>query len=166
MTPEELDSVCDLVHDLCGIALDSSKDYLIESRLTSLLDQKQIPTFADLVRTARGPQGHALQTEIINSITTQETLFFRDNNPFDAVRFKAIPELIDEKSKYFNPKKLRIWSAACSTGQEPYSLAMTLMETIPDIHSWDISITATDIHTKHWQKQVEGGFLSMKYLVG
>ncbi|PHS18706.1 MAG: chemotaxis protein CheR [Blastopirellula sp.] len=158
MTPEELDLVCDLVHDLCGIALDNSKDYLIESRLSRLLDQVQTPTYTDLVRHARGPQGLSLQKEIINSITTQETLFFRDSNPFDAVRFKALPELIDEKSKSFNPKRLRIWSAACSTGQEPYSLAMTLIETIPDIHSWDVSITATDISNEALAKASRGWF--------
>jgi chemotaxis protein methyltransferase CheR len=86
-----------------------------------------------------------LKNQVIDAITTNETLFFRDTTPFDALKHKAIPELIDAKAGSMYPKRLRIWSAACSTGQEAYSLAMTLCELLPDPMSWDINIHGTDI---------------------
>jgi chemotaxis protein methyltransferase CheR len=86
-----------------------------------------------------------LQQKIIDAITTQETLFFRDSSPFDVLQNKILPELIDACAKNNGPKRLRLWSAACSTGQEPYSLAMVLRETIPHVASWNLSILATDI---------------------
>ena len=76
---------------------------------------------------------------------TRRTSRFRDGALFDAFQFKVAPESIDARGRLGTPKKLRIWSAACSTGQEPYGLAMILSEMIPDIATWDIQITATDI---------------------
>jgi len=86
-----------------------------------------------------------LRVDIINAITTNETLFFRDVSPFQGLKYKIIPELIDAKQKSATPKKIRIWSAACSTGQEPYSIAMMLSDMLPDIMQWDIHILGTDI---------------------
>ena len=86
-----------------------------------------------------------LQNKIVDAITTNETLFFRDSSPFDALQNKVIPETIDGKAGSLFPKRLRIWSAACSTGQEPYSIAMMLSEMLPDVHVWDINILGTDI---------------------
>ena len=96
-------------------------------------------------------------------------MFFRDTSPYEALKHKTMPELIDAKEKTANPKRNRIWPAACSTGQEPYSIAMTLHELIPDIDSWDISITATDIsdaaiakasRSRYGQHEVERGLPS------
>lgn len=144
MTPQDIDAVCGLVHDLCGIALDSSKDYLIESRLAELMKREGCANYVEFAQRARSSLGD-LKKEVINAITTRETLFFRDKSPFEALMHKAIPELVDEKSKHAYDRRIRIWSAACSTGQEPYSIAMTLMETLPDYRNWNISILATDI---------------------
>ena len=71
------------------------------------------------------------QNQIIDAITTQETLFFRDESPFDALQHKVLPDLIDRRAGTAYPRRLRVWSAGCSTGQEPYSIAMTLCEAIP-----------------------------------
>ena len=143
VTPQELPAVAKLVRDLCGVVLDETKGYLIDSRLAEIATAAACADFGDFCQKARSDM--TLQNRIIDAITTQETLFFRDNSPFEALKQKAIPETIDIKASSPFPKRLRIWSAACSTGQEPYSIAMTLAEIIPDIANWDINILATDI---------------------
>ncbi len=143
LTTRDIDAVCKLVDELCGIYLDTSKTYLIENRLGELARQLQCDTYTDLVDKVRFDQ--SLKTQVVDAITTNETLFFRDNSPFEALKHKAIPESIDAKAGSVFPRRLRLWSAACSTGQEVYSIAMTLHELIPDIHSWDVSILGTDI---------------------
>lgn len=145
VTTEDITFVSRLVDELCGVVLDNSKAYLIESRLSELARNTGCASYRDLCMRARVSSDRALQGKIIDAITTQETLFFRDNSPFEALQHKALPELFDRKAKTPFPKRLRIWSAACSTGQEPYSLGMTLCELIPNILSWDINILATDI---------------------
>lgn len=145
LNPADIDAITGLVNDLCGIALDHTKSYLIESRLSQLLQRENCKSYVELARKAKQITQTALQTEIINAITTNETLFFRDRAPFDALQHKILPEIIDNRAHGAFPKRLRIWSAACSTGQEPYSIAMTIREMIPDAHQWDINILATDI---------------------
>lgn len=145
LSSQEVAQVSSLVMDLCGILLDESKGYLIESRLAPLATEFGCASYGDLVNKARTQRDKQLLTRIIDAITTNETLFFRDGSPFEALRHKALPELIDAKAKTAYPKRLRIWSAACSTGQEVYSLAMTLHELIPGIHGWDVQILGTDI---------------------
>lgn len=145
ITPEEMKTISRLVDDLCGVVLDESKGYLIESRLSQVAEEAGCKTFSELYYKARYDGNEALVEQIIDSITTNETLFFRDTSPFDALQHKAVPELLDAKAKTPFPKRLRIWSAACSTGQEPYSIAMVLYELLGDLTEWDIQITATDI---------------------
>lgn len=143
--PEEIPLVARLVDELCGIVLDGSKGYLIENRLLALAEELRAANFSDFCRKVRAAADPTLRLRIIDAITTQETLFFRDASPFDALRHKVLPELIDAKSHTVFPKRLRIWSAGCSTGQEPYSLAMLLWELLGDPFLWDVSILATDI---------------------
>lgn len=145
VTPEDIAVISRLVNDLCGIVLDETKGYLIESRLSDIATREGCGTFTELYCKARYDTNGPLQKSIIDAITTNETLFFRDTSPFEALQHKALPEMIDVKAATPTPKRLRIWSAACSTGQEPYSMAMVLRELLPDIDTWDISITATDI---------------------
>jgi chemotaxis protein methyltransferase CheR len=145
LAPGDVDAICGLVIDLCGVYLDESKAYLIEARLGDLASRAGCTSYADLARRVRLANDAQLRNGIINAITTNETLFFRDTSPFEALRHKALPEMIDAKSKTAFPKRLRIWSAACSTGQEPYSIAMLLRDLIPDVDTWDIKIHATDI---------------------
>ncbi|MBN1852237.1 MAG: protein-glutamate O-methyltransferase CheR [Pirellulales bacterium] len=139
----EIPAIAQLVRELCGVALDKTKAYLIDSRLGCLVEEYGFPSFADFCRAARADQ--ILKNKIIDAITTQETLFFRDKSPFEALQHKMIPELIDFKAGTIHSKRIRIWSAACSTGQETYSIAMVLCELLPDIASWDINILGTDI---------------------
>lgn len=143
VAPEEIPAVAKLVDGLCGVVLDETKGYLIDSRLGSIAEAAGCANFTEFCRKAGFD--HALQNQIIDAITTQETLFFRDTSPFEVLQHKAIPELIDAKVHTAFPKRLRIWSSAASTGQEAYSIAMTLWEMIPDVLSWDINILGTDI---------------------
>lgn len=145
ITAEELHIMSMFIYDLCGIKLDETKSYLLESRLSSVAEEAGCKDFSELYCKARYDGEQELRDKIVDAITTNETLFFRDTSPYEALQHKSIPELIDSKSNSLNPKRIRIWSAACSTGQEPYSIAMVLNELIPDIYSWDIQILATDI---------------------
>ncbi len=141
--PEEISAIAWLVNDICGVVLDETKGYLIDSRLGNLAVEAGCNSFAELPGKARDDP--ALQRQIIDAIATQETLFFRDSTPFEALKHKALPEAIDANFNTPFPQRLRIWSAASSTGQEPYSIAMTVCEMLPDAHLWDVNILATDI---------------------
>lgn len=142
-TEKDITAICDLVDELCGIYLDSSKDYLIEGRLAKLVHQSGATDYVDFAKKAR--RTPKIKADVIDAITTNETLWFRDSTPFDALRFKIIPELIDAKADSPFPKRFRVWSAASSTGQEAYSIAMAFADVIPDLDKWDLQIYGTDI---------------------
>jgi chemotaxis protein methyltransferase CheR len=133
-----------IVHDLCGLVLDASKGYLIESRLRGIAQAAGCANFSDLATRARAGN-RTIQNAIVDAITTQETLFFRDDSPFATLQHKVLPDLIDAKTGTPGARRLRVLSAACSTGQEPYSIAMTLCETVPDIAIWNVNVLGVDI---------------------
>ena len=160
LTSADIDAVCGLVHDLCGIYLDDSKAYLIKSRLADLVQSNGCSTYVDLVTKARQVGGKQLTNEIVDAISTNETLFFRDGSPFEAFQHKVLPELIDSKVGSVFSNRLRIWSAACSSGQEPYSIAMTLSELLPNINDWDVQILASDVSDQAVKKASRGWFSS------
>lgn len=141
----DITELTDLIAELCGVYLDDSKGYLLDSRLKKIAARLDCATAAEFVARARRSENRELRQEIIDAITTNETLFFRDDSPFKALRYKILPETIDRVYRNNMPRRLRIWSAACSTGQEAYSLAMVLHDVVPDIGTWDIQILATDI---------------------
>lgn len=158
VTPDEFKVLVRLVDDLCGVVLDDSKAYLIESRLSKVAEEAGCKNFSELYYKARYETNKVVQNKIIDAITTHETLFFRDTSPFEALQHKVLPELFDAKTKTVLPKRIRIWSAACSTGQEPYSIGMILHELLPDIATWDIRITGTDISDAAIQQASIGRF--------
>jgi chemotaxis protein methyltransferase CheR len=144
-TPEDVQFVAQLVEQLCGVMLDDRKGYLVESRLGQLVRGQGCASYRELCQRARSGGDRHLQQKIIDAITTQETLFFRDTSPFDALQNRILPDMIDAATRNGGAKRLKFWSAASSTGQEAYSLAMVLRETLPDIAAWNLSILATDI---------------------
>ncbi len=147
ITPGELKIFIPYVNLLTGIVLDQSKAYLVESRLGPLLDTLQCENYSQLYTKARSDASKRVEKSIIDAITTNETYFFRDKTPFDLLKFKILPDHID-KVKAASPAlrpTLSIWSAACSTGQEVYSIAMVLKEMIPDISRWQITLMGADI---------------------
>ena len=145
LLPEEREEVARYIYSVCAITLDRTKDYLIEGRLGHLAEEHGCHSFSQLVRMARSDFGGKLGLRMIDEITTGETLFFRDNAPFEMLRHKIIPELIDRRVRAGGRPLIRIWSAACSTGQELYSIAILLRETLGDLNRYDVRLLGTDI---------------------
>jgi chemotaxis protein methyltransferase CheR len=162
LTPNDVDAVCDLVDDLCGLCWDESKAYLIESRLGAIAKGEGCASYVDLVERVRANISPTLKSAVIDAVTTHETLWFRDNSPFEALRHKIFPELIDAKARTAFPRRIRIWSAACSTGQEPYSIAMTLAEVLPEVVNWDVQILGTDISPASVEQASRGLYNDME----
>ncbi|MFT4841719.1 MAG: chemotaxis protein methyltransferase CheR [Planctomycetota bacterium] len=134
-----------MVRQMCGITLDNSKGYLIETRLGAIAQRFGCENFNELYIALRHGGDDALKNEIMDAITTHETTWFRDGGPYDMFERTLLVDVIEARRRLGQTKRLRIWSAACSTGQEPYSIAMILKERLPDIASWNIEILATDI---------------------
>jgi len=147
ITPEEVKLISGYIYGVSGISLDQSKAYLFETRLGTLLEELNCSSFRELYSKAMGDKGKIIEKKIIDAISTNETLFFRDNSPFDMLKHKIIPDLIDKRASKSPalPSKLRIWSAACSTGQEVYSIAIILKELLPDMRKFNIQLLGTDI---------------------
>jgi chemotaxis protein methyltransferase CheR len=148
ITHEELGVWSRYIQEICGIYLDDSKGYLLETRLGGLLPEAGAANFSELFYKTRNDGTSKLRGKIIEAITTNETSFFRDVSPFDLLRHKVIPDLIDRRKGSGTRIPLRIWSAACSTGQEAYSTAIVLKELLGDLNRYDIRILGTDISNK------------------
>lgn len=123
-------------------ALDPARDYLFEPRLNHLLRSAGFETMENLVAALRQHCDPAIQRSIAEAMTVNETSFFRDRSAFELVRQELLPELIRRRDSM---RRLRLWSAACSTGQEAYSLAMTICEHFPQLREWEVEILGTDI---------------------
>jgi chemotaxis protein methyltransferase CheR len=143
-TPSGLFYLRSMVHRRAAIVIEPSKDYLIEARLSPVARDAGFDSIGELIgdlRAPRTPRTVTLEKRVIEAMTTNETFFFRDVHPFAALQSAVIPELMRTRTS----KQLAIWSAACSTGQEPYSIAMMLQECFPALQSWDVRILATDL---------------------
>ncbi|PID72817.1 MAG: chemotaxis protein CheR [Desulfobulbus propionicus] len=147
ITPEEATQISQYIYGISGISLDATKKYLLETRLNGLLEEYKCDSYLDLYRKAKTEPGKKLERKIIDAISTNETLFFRDTSPFEMLRHKILPDLIDTRSqnKTLGKTPLRIWSAACSTGQEIYSVAIVLQELLRDLSKYSIKLIGTDI---------------------
>jgi len=148
ITADELKTLSKYIYSIAGIYLDESKGYLVESRLNPLLVAFDLASFSELYYQAKTDTSGELERHIIDAISTNETFFFRDTTPFDQLKFKILPELIDAKKKNLAPGQklpVSIWSAACSTGQEVYSIAISILEMVTNIQQYEISILGTDI---------------------
>ena len=148
ITPEEIKVISEYIEEISGISLDNTKAYLIENRLSNLMDELQCVSYSELYYKVKSDATKTIQRKIIDAITTKETLFFRDMYPFELLQHKILPDLVDnKKAKSSNPSPIdiRIWSAACSTGQEVYSIALTLNELLPDMEGYNIKLLGTDI---------------------
>ena len=149
ITPEEFKVMSTYIYGLTGIYLDATKGYLVESRFDSLLRETGCSNYSELYFKAKSDPTKVLPRKIIDAITTNETLFFRDTSPFELLQHKILPDLIDKRSKgasKFAGTSLRIWSAASSTGQEIYSIAIVLRELLgPDFLKYNIRLLGTDI---------------------
>lgn len=143
VTPADFSYISGLAKSLSALELDEGKEYLVESRLAPVATLAGCTSLEALCLRLRAENGRGpLSDQVVDALTTNETLFFRDFHPFETLRLHVLPELIARRAGL---RKLAIWSAACSTGQEPYSLAMMLLEHFPQLADWNLSILATDI---------------------
>jgi chemotaxis protein methyltransferase CheR len=141
ITDEEFVNLRDLMYKTTGVFLKDTKKILVVTRLRKRLNELNIDTFADYYNYLA--VNRAEFDKFINAITTNETFFFRNDKHFDFLKGEWLPEIIKERKDH----KIKIWSAACSTGEEPYSIYIFLLENLPNPSVWNIQIDATDINT-------------------
>ncbi|MFT7486234.1 MAG: chemotaxis protein methyltransferase CheR, partial [Candidatus Paceibacteria bacterium] len=142
LSPEDFKFVSDLVREKSAIVLEIGKEYLVESRLTPVARALEFDSIGSLVRELRTKRDSKLIEDIVDAMTTNETLFFRDRHPFETLTEEILPDLIERKAK---EKTLNIWCAASSSGQEPYSVCILLKEHFPQLRDWKVNFQTTDI---------------------
>ena len=153
MTPLDYDFLRALLKERSGLDLSADKQYLVESRLVPLARRVGLSGISDLVQKMKGGGAAALITDVVEAMTTNETFFFRDKVPFDHLTGTILPALLPARAAR---RSLRIWSAASSTGQEPYSIAMCLKEKAAELAGWRIEIVATDLSQEVLEKSKAG----------
>lgn len=158
LSQEEIETLRELVEDRTGILLSAKKNFEIQSKLAPILE-----TISDFERTnfIQDASKHDMKLqEIVNRITIGESYFFRNHPHFKALEYDIIPNLIE---KNHEKRELNIWSAGCSTGEEPYSIAILLQRRFPQLANWNINITGTDINTSSLAKARSGSYTSWSF---
>jgi chemotaxis protein methyltransferase CheR len=159
ITGAEFDFVRKLVHERAAIVLEDGKEYLVESRLSALARRQGIPSVGDVVKQLRSSPLGPLQRLVIEAMTTNESSFFRDVNPYTALKETVLPEVLRLRAA---ERTLQVWSCACSSGQEPYSIAMLLQEHFPELFSWNVKILATDLSSEMVARTKGGKFSQLE----
>jgi len=139
---KSFDSLCAYLRRTSGLVLDADKRYLVESRVTPVMRRAGMSQLGELVRVLEHGKMPALAQEVVQAMTINETYFFRDRTPFDILREQLLPELIASRAIQ---KRIRVWCAASSTGQEAYSISMILDEFGARLGGWRVEIVATDL---------------------
>ena len=142
--PDEIQLLSKYIYGLSGIHIEASKAYLLETRLGRILEGENCTSYSEFYQKAKMDSSKALEKKILDAITTNETLFFRDSSPFELLKHKILPEVIDRKAAKPGNTPIRIWSAACSTGQEVYSIAIVIKELLGNT-KLDIRLSGTDL---------------------
>ncbi len=153
MNTLEYDYLCKLLKDRSGLVLSSDKQYLLESRLLPIVRRFDLGSLSGLVAKLRAPNAEPLIVQVVEAMTTNESFFYRDKVPFDNFSQAIMPALIAARA---SQRRLRIWCAAASTGQEPYSLAMCLKEMAHKLVGWRTDIVATDLSLEVLEKAIAG----------
>jgi chemotaxis protein methyltransferase CheR len=145
MNANDYEYISNFLVESSGLALGEGKEYLLEARLIPLAQSFGLSGISELILELRRGNDLRLSTAVTESMTTNETSFFRDNTPFEELKTQLLPALINARR---DTRSLRIWCAAASTGQEIYSLLMLIDESFPELRSWKIDVVATDIAQK------------------
>lgn len=153
MKSEDFDLLANLVREKSGLVLTPDKSYLIESRLVPVARKFGVKAIEDLVAAIRLRNDQAVVRAVTEAMTTNETLFFRDTKPFEQFKRVVLPALMKARE---SKHSLRIWCAACSSGQEPYSLAMSLKEAGSQLAGWKFEIVATDLSAEMVERGKQG----------
>ncbi len=151
----ETEMLAQFLHEVSGLMLDANKAYLVESRLAPLMRRFRFETISQLLTCLKTKEDSALKQNVIDAMMTNETFFFRDRVPFDNFRNAILPKLMEAR---WEQRRIRIWCAAASTGQEPYSLAMILDEEMKKLSGWSIEILATDLSSSAIAAAREGRY--------
>jgi chemotaxis protein methyltransferase CheR len=153
MNTDEFEILSSLVKERSGLVLTRDKAYLLESRLLPVARKWQFKTLGDLAAAVRSRSDSGLVRAVVEAMTTNESFFFRDVKPFDQFKSFVLPHMLRARA---STRTIRIWSAACSSGQEPYSLAMLLTEQRAQLANWRLEILATDLSTEILDKAQAG----------
>jgi chemotaxis protein methyltransferase CheR len=159
LTDSEFKRLRELVHARTGIALSEAKRELLYGRLARRLRKLKLNSFAEYCRLVETDDSAELQ-ELTNAITTNLTSFFREDYHFKQLSLEALPQI---QAKRLGKRRIRLWSAGCSTGEEPYSLAIVMRETLAQLAGWDIKLLATDIDSKVVATATEGVYASDRF---
>lgn len=159
ISPEDFAFLRDLVMKEAAIVLEPGKEYLATSRLDPVARKEGLEGIPGLVRALRMPASSKLRDQVIDAMTTNETLWFRDAHPFETLQSTIVPELIKARQ---NTRAIDIWCAAASTGQEPYTIAMIIKDAFPQLNGWRVRITGTDISPTALEKAHHGTYSQME----
>ncbi|GJD81335.1 chemotaxis protein methyltransferase [Methylobacterium gregans] len=155
MTDSDFEFLRGFLKQRSGLAMTAEKRYLVESRLGPVCRRFNLGELRDLVAVLKLGRDSAAERAVVEAMTTNETFFFRDRTPFDLFRDVLLPQVIARNAAR---RRLRIWCAAASTGQEPYSLAMLLQEAAPRLAGWQVEIVATDLSTEVIERAKAGTY--------
>lgn len=147
-----------LLHD-AGIELEDGSEDFVAGRLSTVVRETGASSLSEFMARVYGDPRGALRQRIVEACVTHETMFFRDQHPFDALRQTILPAVMDARR---STRTINIWSACCSSGQEPYSLAMLMAEDFPELDGWNVRILATDISRAVLQKARAGTYNSFE----
>ncbi len=153
MTPAEFDVLAKFLKERSGLMLTPDKVYLLESRLLPVARKHGLKSVVDVAGALRGRPSNDMIRDVVEAMTTNESFFFRDIKPFEQFRTIVLPHLLKTRA---SARQLRIWSAACSSGQEPYTLAMLLCEEQAKLAGWQVEIVATDLSTEILERAQSG----------
>lgn len=159
LSKTDFEFVKNLVLKHAAIVLETGKEYLVESRLAPLARQEGLASFEELIARMRAQPSNGLHWKVVEAMTTNETSFFRDIHPFDALKKSVLPDLLTKRA---SERKLNIWCAASSSGQEPYTVAMVLREHFPTLANWTIRFIASDISNEMVTRSREGRYSQLE----
>jgi chemotaxis protein methyltransferase CheR len=155
----DFDYIRTLLRKQSGMVLEAGKEYLVETRLKPIAKQAGYASLTDLISQLRSRALNDLHVKVVEALTTNETQFFRDIHPFHALKTAILPELINTRAAV---RRLNLWCAAASTGQEPYSVAMLLAESFPNLASWNVQCIASDISDEVLERARQGYYRQLE----
>ncbi|MGE0679666.1 MAG: protein-glutamate O-methyltransferase CheR [Candidatus Binatia bacterium] len=155
----DFEYITKLVRDRSAIVLEAGKEYLVESRLLPIVRSEGCTSFADLVVRLRSPSANGLLKRVVEAMTTNETSFFRDLHPFEVLKKTLLPELAAKRE---SERRLNLWCAASSSGQEPYSIALLLREHFPLLANWTVRFMATDLSVEMVERARAGRYSQLE----
>ncbi len=158
ITNEQFEQIGTLVKNLAGINLHEGKKELVKARLAKRMRQLKLRNLDEYISFVRNDKTGAELVSMLDALSTNLTFFFRESQHFHYLKDKILPQLMQRGSK-----KIRIWSAGCSSGEEPYSIAMLLNENIPNLDRWDAKILATDLSTRVLDTAMRGEYAQQKF---